>query len=204
MNLYKRIENYLQQRTRVNVVIAGITCSGKTTLANDIRKHFSDKYKVAIISQDDYFKDIWDIPNSRKGVLADGFDAFWTEEFQYDVSMLLKNGVVMTPRYDIASNTRLSKNKIVRAGRINVFEGLHTIHLLEDLNNSIFVYVETDVDTCLERRIARDTSKYHIPEPRVREYWKDCIIPLSERYIFPQKARADIIINGKGGDEYDS
>ncbi|MCR5185870.1 MAG: AAA family ATPase [Clostridia bacterium] len=203
MNLYKRIENQLQSRTRVNIVIAGITCSGKTTLANAIWKHFSDKYKVAVMSQDDYFKDYYDMPVEGRTAVADATDAFWMEEFKFDVAQLLKDGVVMTPRYDIATNTRISKNRIIRSGRINIFEGLHTIHLLGDLKNSIFVYVDTDIETCLERRIARDTSKYHIPEPSVRWYWNNYVIPMSERYVFPQMVDADVIIDGKGGDAYD-
>ncbi len=203
MDLYKRIENQLQSRTRVNIVIAGITCSGKTTLANAIWKHFSDKYKVAVMSQDDYFKDYYDMPVEGRTIVADAIDAFWTDEFKFDVAQLLKDGVVMTPRYDIATNTRISKNRIIRSGRINIFEGLHTIHLLGDLKNSIFVYVDTDIETCLERRIARDTSKYHIPEPSVRWYWNNYVIPMSKRYVFQQMVDADVIIDGKGGDAYD-
>lgn len=57
------------------------------------------------------------------------------------------------PRYDIATNTRVSKNKIVRAGRINVFEGLHTIQLLGELDNCIKIFVDTDIDICLKEEL---------------------------------------------------
>ena len=188
----------------VNIAIAGITCSGKTTLANAIRKYFSNEYAVTIVSQDDYFKNLPDIPRAREGYLTDSIDAFWTAEFKHDVQQLLRNGLVKMPRYDVATNTRVAKYKIVRVGKVNVFEGLHTIHLLKELDNCINVFVDTEIETCLERRIARDTSKFGVPETRIRQYWNDCIKPMCERFIFPQKAYADIIINRKGDDSYDS
>lgn len=200
MNVQKEINKYLLSHNTVNVVIAGITCSGKTTLANDIRNHFSDRYPVALVAQDDYFKNLPNIPRVREGYLTDSIEAFCTEEFKHDVQILFTNGVATMPRYDIATNTRISKSKIVRVGKINVFEGLHTIQLLGELDNSIKIFVDTDIDICLKRRIARDTSKFGVPEKRIREYWNDCVKPMCERFIFPQKENADIIINRKGGD----
>lgn len=200
MNLYEEIESYLQNHSMVNIAIAGITCSGKTTLANAIRKYFSDKHAVAIVSQDDYFKNLPDIPRAREGYLTDSIDAFWTAEFKDNVHQLLQNGVVTMPIYDIATNTRIAKSKVVRVGKVNVFEGLHTIHLLKELDDCINVFVDTEIETCLERRIARDTSKFGVPEARIRQYWNECIKPMSERFIFPQKEYADIIISRKGGE----
>ena len=200
MNIQEEISKYLIGHDTVNVVIAGTTCSGKTTLANEIRKLFSGRYSVTLVAQDDYFKNLSDIPRVREGYLTDSIEAFFTAEFKHDVEMLLANGVSTMPRYDIATNTRINKNKIVRKGSINVFEGLHTIQLLGELDNSIKIFVDTDIDTCLKRRIARDTSKFGVPEERIRQYWSDCVKPMCERFIFPQKANADIIINC-GGDE---
>lgn len=204
MNVHEEIEKHLLSHKTVNVVISGITCSGKTTLANTIRKYFSDKYGVAIVSQDDYFKNLPDIPRVREGYLTDSIDAFLTAEFKHDVQLLLQNGVVTMPRYDVATNTRISKSKIVRADKINIFEGLHTIQLLRELDNCISIFTDTEIETCLERRIARDTSKFGVPEMRIREYWDDCIKPMCERFIFPQKVFADIIISCKGDVSNDS
>ena len=204
MNVYKEIEKHLQNHNMVNIAIAGITCSGKTTLANAIRKYFADKYAVAVVSQDDYFKNLHDIPRAREGYLTDSIDAFCTVEFKKDVQQLLQNGVVTMPIYDIATNTRVAKSKIVRVGKVNVFEGLHTIHLLKELDDCINVFVDTEIETCLERRIARDTSKFGIPEARIRQYWNECIKPMSEKFIFSQKEYADIIISRKGGDYNDN
>lgn len=199
MNVQEAISKYLLSYDTVNVVIAGITCSGKTTLANNIQNHFSDRYSVTLVAQDDYFKNLPDIPQIREGYLTDSIDAFHAIEFKHDVQSLITYGFATMPRYDIATNTRVSKNKIIRTGIINVFEGLHTIELLGKLDNSIKIFLDTDIDVCLKRRIARDTSKFGIPEVRIRQYWNDCITPMCEKFIFPQKEFADITIDCNSG-----
>lgn len=200
MVTFDMIKNHLLVYGSVNVIIAGQTCSGKTTLAKEIRDYFSDKYSVAIISQDDYFKNLEDIPHSPGGYLTDSIDAFHIKEFRDDVHELLKNSTVAMPNYDIATNTRIDKKKMVSSGDINIFEGLHTITLLYDITNCINIFIDTDVDICLKRRIARDTSKYGIPEYVIRPYWNRCIMPMCEKYVFPQLEYADVTINRKGGE----
>lgn len=200
MITFDMIKSHLLVYGSVNVIIAGQTCSGKTTLAKEIRNHFSDKYSVTIISQDDYFKNLEDIPHSPGGYLTDSIDAFHVKEFRDDVHELLKNSVAYMPNYDIATNTRIDKKKMLYRSDINIFEGLHTITILDDMTNCINIFVDTDVDICLKRRIARDTSKYGIPEHVIRPYWNRCIMPMCREYIFPQLEYADITINRKGGD----
>lgn len=194
MDIKLGIQQHLQKHASVNLILAGITCSGKTTLANHFRQLLEKEYTVTIVSQDDYFKDLHAIPRTRGGYLTDSIEAFHTLEFQQDVQLLFQNKVVMMPRYAMASNARISKNKIVRLGQVNIFEGLHTISLLKGLGNCIKLYVDTNPTICLKRRIARDTSKYGIPEERIREYWRECIQPMCEQFIFPQKQEADILL----------
>ena len=208
----KRIEDLLLANGVANVVISGMTCSGKTTLANHIKDVFSGKYTVSILSQDDYFKDLEDIPKSNVGYHMDSTEAFYTEEFVHDSMILFSGGPVLAPIYDIANNKRvIGSGKIIYGADINIVEGLHAIRLIFDkwtmngrINHFKNVFLEVDPNVCLKRRIARDTSKYSVPEWRIRQYWNECIIPLSEKYILPQKALADIIISGKGGDSNDS
>lgn len=194
MDINEAIRKALKSQKRVNVIIAGTTCAGKTTLAKEICNHYWSKYPTAIIQQDDYFKNLPDIPRSLDGYLTDSIEAFHTAEFKSDVELLQRIGFVFMPYYDISTNTRISKTQKVAIGDINVFEGLHTIQLLKNLDKSIKVYIDTDIETCLKRRIERDTSKYGIPEKRIREYWEDCVLPMCEKYIYPQKEMADIII----------
>ena len=53
------------------------------------------------------------------------------------------------------------------------------------------VFLEVDPKVCLRRRIERDTQKYNVPEWIIQQAWNECIIPLSEKYILPQKKYAN-------------
>lgn len=194
MNIYEKIEEYLKNNDNVNVIIAGCTCSGKTTLSDNISKKFSKDYKVSIFEQDVYFKNLEDIPKTRFGYLTDSIYAFHTDEFREDVQEFLTCGKALIPRYHVATNTRYAKDNLIEKGNINIFEGLHTISLLYSVEKSIKVFVNTDIDVCLKRRIERDTTLYKIPEERIREYFRDCILPMYKQFIVTQKDFADIII----------
>ena len=196
MGIYNMIANSLKRNDVLNIIIAGTTCSGKTTLSKNIKERFSYACdNITIFPQDLYFKDLKDAPSSQYGYLMDSIDAFHIEEFKRDASNLIDVGATLIPSYDIETNTRISKDKIIYKGAINIFEGLHTIELLDQIDNCIKIYIDTDINRCLERRIARDTLKYDIPEIDIRNYWKHCILPMSEKYIIPQKEKADIVLN---------
>lgn len=193
MDIYEKISSFLETHNTANVIIAGQTCSGKTTLANRILNYFDGIYSVSIISQDDYFKNLCDIPIANNKYLMEIPEAFWIEEFLDDVHSLLQYGSVYMPNYDIASNSRKNKNKLIYSGQINIFEGLHTIEVLDSLENSISIFVDTSPDVCLKRRVERDSMNLGIPEKIIRQHWTDCIQPQSERFILPQKNFADIV-----------
>lgn len=195
MNVFEEISKYLNHHETVNIIISGVSCSGKSTLATKIQKYFCSRCEVTVVEQDEYFKNLSDIPRSTLGYLTDSIEAFHSDEFKNDVQKLLVENLAIMPKYDIATNTRISKNKIVRKGKINIFEGLHTINLLKDLDNAIKIFVDTDIDTCIKRRIDRDTTKFDIPKQIIIRHWNNCIQPMNEKYILPQKQFADIILN---------
>ena len=176
------------------IFIAGPTCSGKTTLSHTLGNYFwSRLLSVSIICQDDYFKDLSDIPKNRSGYLTDGLSAFHTEEMIKDLTDYDKNGKVQIPMYDIATNSRLKTKQNLLKTQITIVEGLHTIHLFHNLFKGIYIYVDTPIDICLNRRIARDTLKYRISMRRVVEHFYDCIMPLYNSDILPQREFEDVI-----------
>lgn len=194
MNLCREIEKYLENHSSINILIAGVSCSGKTTLADEICDYFFEKCSVAIVHQDDYFKDLIDIPRWNGWRVMDVPDAFHINEFREDVKRLLENRYLYMPTYDIASNRRISKTELVPKGKINIFEGLHTIRILDGLENCVKIFVDTDLETCLDRRIARDTTKFGVSREKIETYWNSCILPMSIRYVLPQKDEATIIL----------
>lgn len=193
MDIYREVSKYLHNHGSVNIIISGQTCSGKTTLASRLHDCFCSMYAVTLVSQDDYFKNRSEFPFNKYGFLMDSPDAFHISEFKQDVQTLLDKSVVSMPRYDISTNTRIDKHRVVHAGQVNIFEGLHTIDYLK-LNNSIKIYLDTDENICLERRIKRDTKLLNVCEQQVIDYWNNCILPTSIEFIYPQKDIADFVL----------
>ena len=183
----------------LNVLIAGLTCSGKTTLATRIQEQLSE-FSVTIVHQDDYYRDLKDIPRTRDGYyLMDSPNAFCVGEFMRDMSNLLADGEVLVPRYCLTDNIRLAKDVLVSRRQVNVFEGLHVISLLRNLVGQSFgVFLATPPEICLARRIKRDAELYGVAETTVREYFEERMTPMAEAYIWPQLKLADTIIDGGG------
>lgn len=196
MNLNDNISSLLEEKRIINIAITGATCSGKTTLAERLKKDFGQKYTVTVIKQDDYFKDIdSNFPRCRYGYLTDTPEAFHTREFRSDVKELLTTFKTVIPRYHIETNRRIAKDKEEKLSDINIFEGLHTIDLLKEGGDFYKIFLNTNLDLCLKRRIQRDTTKYGIPKERVRENFYLCILPMYHQFIMPQLGLADLVIN---------
>lgn len=173
----------------MNILISGISCSGKTTFADEINGlHFE---------QDWYFKDKKEIPICKKGYLFDSPNAFHQGEFRRDVMTLLSQGEVFVPNYDIKINRRISKDRLIVSRKINVFEGLHTINELKDLSDALKIFMDIPLDEILERRIKRDL-RYGIKESEIIRYFKEVMIPMYRMYIEPQKQYTDIVIESEG------
>ncbi len=175
----------------MNIIISGLTCSGKTTLSNEI---YNQNNNTCILREDDYMKDKTFIPHKGKFYLMDLPRAYNIEEYLNDIDRLLREGLCYYPLYDFNINKRINKNELKERKEINIFEGLHTIELLKDLRDSIKVFMDTDIDTCLERRIIRDTNVYKAQERQVREYFNEVILPIYKTHIECQRDLSDVVI----------
>ena len=193
--LTRKVVSMLRQNTSINVIIAGGTCSGKSTLANNTKSQLSNQYSIAVVRQDDYFKDLKDITRSREGYLFDSLSAFHVDEFRQDVRELIEKGQTVVPRYEIALNRRIAKDVNIQCSQINIIEGLHTILLLKDVIRGHTIFLDTSIRVCLERRIKRDTNMLGICEGRVMEFFYNCILPMYQQYILPQKGMANEVIS---------
>lgn len=191
------------EKGRLNIIIAGGTCSGKTTLAKELKSELSDRYSVSVIEQDSYFKNLNECPRIKGGYLMDSINSFYIEEFRADVQKLFQNGEIMIPRYDISSNRRIAKDIPVVCSQINIFEGLHTISLLSDMEDCYKIFLNTSFDTCLASRIKRDMELYHTPKDVIVKLFDNGILPMYGHSILPQVLLADLVVKdiyGKGGD----
>lgn len=179
----------------MNIIISGMTCSGKTTLANKIRDEFND---TTIIHEDDYMKDLKDMPHRGRYYLMDLPSAYHLQEFTNDANLLICTGKTLSPSYDVRNNQRLAKNNLLIRKSINVFEGLHTISTLSNLPNSIKVFMDIPPNICLLRRISRDLSMYNTKKEDIEKYFNEIIMSIYKTHIESQRDNADIVIRKDG------
>ena len=121
--------------------------------------------------------------------------SFHLDEFKKDVKTLIEEKETYTPVYDIKTNKRINKTRLVKSSEIIIFEGLHTISTLKDLRNTLKVFIDIDKELALTRRIERD-KKYGISEEEIKRYFNEVIMSIYKSHIASQKKEADIILNG--------
>lgn len=196
----KRILDYIDKKIKygssASIVIAGCSCSGKTTLAKEITESFGGDKVVTTLHEDDFYKDLKDIPRSKEGVLADHINAFCCKEYINSAKELISMGKVRVPIYDLSVNARTIDLVVAMKGMINVFEGLHAITLLRNEIECLTVFINPGDQECLERRIKRDIKQWNIEREDVVSYWNRCIKPVTEECIMTQAAYADIVVKG--------
>lgn len=196
MQVIAYINDQIGKTKNANIVIAGCSCSGKTTLANELFERLNcNAIQVNIIHEDSYFKNLKDLPRSEQGVLADSIDAFHVEEFVEAATSLVYTDIVYIPDYDLSTNKRKSSyTKMEKSDiNVNVFEGLHSIKLLNNKFECMKIFMNISLQTCLQRRIDRDKRDWNIPKRSVEMYWKTCIEPVSINEILPQKEMANFL-----------
>ncbi len=175
--------------------IAGGTASGKTLIANRIFEALGGQ-RVVIIKQDHYYKDLSHLPWEER-ILAnfDHPDAFDTPLLRDHVRRLLEGEVIEQPNYDFTQHVRLAEKTPVGGHPIIVLEGI-LILSDPDLRSmmDIKVYVDTDADIRLMRRIRRDVEERGRTLQSVLDQYERFVQPMHLQFVEPSKRYADIII----------
>lgn len=186
----------------------GDTGSGKTTLAQRLNEVF--KNNSVIIKQDSYYKDFPDKTfEERVQINYDHPDTFDMARFTDDVRRLKAGETIECPVYNYAEYKRDKDTVTVEPKRIIILEGLF---LFENpaLSNliDIKVFVDTDADVRILRRIIRDVKERgRSLDERGRSLdsvvlqYLTTVKPMHERFIEPEKKRADIIVPEGGYNE---
>ncbi|MDO8424883.1 MAG: adenylyl-sulfate kinase [bacterium] len=193
---------HLIERSRkpVLVLIAGASCSGKTSLAFELKKKIHRQgWRVSILSLDEFFKDIDDpgLPrNEFDQKLFDVVNSYHYLEFLRILHALVSGIDARTPCYDIVKAKRApDKIRLIKANPVIIAEGLFVISLADDCwNNMVKIYVDTGIDTCLKRRLERDTVRFGVSKEQVEREWEQKVLPNYERFVLPQRSQADIVI----------
>lgn len=182
----------------VIIGIAGGTGSGKTTLTRQLKKQFSEK--VSIVYHDNYYKRNDSLTlEQRKKINYDSPDAFDTDIMVEDLKALKSGKAVNCPVYDYSVHNRTDKTLPVEPADVIIVEGILVFQskALRDLMD-IKIFVDTDADERLIRRILRDCGERGRSIDSVCAQYRETVKPMHEKYVEPSKKFADIIVVGGG------
>lgn len=178
--------------------VAGGTGSGKTTLAAHIAKNFGDK--VAVITHDSYYRAQNDKTYEERCLQNyDHPDAFETELLKEHVKALVKGEAVDVPVYDYTVHNRSDATVTVMPKTVIVLEGILLFHdqELRDMMD-LKIFVDTDADERILRRIIRDTEERGRTLDSVITQYLTTVKPMHNAFVEPYKRYADIIVPGGG------
>ncbi|SMC21513.1 uridine kinase [Clostridium acidisoli DSM 12555] len=181
--------------------ITGGTGSGKTTIANEIFRKF-DKSCITMIEQDSYYKDQSNLSyDERTKTNYDHPDAFDTELLVNHLKQLISGKSVEKPIYDFSIHNRKKETVTLEPREIIIVEGIMILDSKEirDLLD-IKVYVDTDADVRIIRRLIRDLNERGRTVDSVIDQYLNVVRPMHMQFIEPTKRYADIIIPEGGRD----
>ena len=174
--------------------IAGGTGSGKTTITRKIMQHFGGD--VSVIYHDNYYKAHHNMSYEERSKLNyDHPDAFDTELMVEDLKKLRRGESIQSPMYDYKIPDRSEKTVTVKPAKVIVVEGILIFQSPElcDLMD-IKIYVDTDADVRILRRIIRDVRDRGRSLDNIVNQYLTTVKPMHEQFVEPSKRKADIII----------
>lgn len=176
--------------------IAGGSASGKTSISRQLKEIFEDSASVSIIRQDDYYKNQSDKTMEER--IKTNYDhplAFDNALLIQHIQALLQGNKIEKPIYDFVEHTRSVSTETIYPCDVIVLEGLFILEdeRLRELCD-IKVFVDTDADIRLIRRLKRDVKKRGRSLDSVIEQYSTTVRVMHERFVEPSKRYADIII----------
>ncbi len=175
--------------------IAGGTGSGKTTVARKIAAGLP-AHAVATLEHDSYYRDHSDIPyEERKHLNYDHPDSLDNELMATHLQALRDGHGVDVPVYDFKTHARLPERRHVAPAPVIIVEGILVfvdprLRALLDMK----IFVDTDADIRVMRRIRRDIEDRGRDFASIREQYYRTVRPMHLQFVEPSKRWADLII----------
>lgn len=182
--------------------ITGGTGSGKSTIADALYSNFS-KDRITMIQQDMYYKDQSHLSMEER--VKTNYDhpmAFDNDLLVEHLQKLIKGEAIEKPRYDFTIHNRAKDTTTVEPREIIIVEGILILEdeRIRDLLD-IKVYVDTDADIRILRRLVRDIDERGRTVESVIDQYLKMVRPMHMEFTEPTKRYADIIIP-EGGHNY--
>ncbi len=174
--------------------IAGGTGSGKTTITRKLVEKFGDE--VSIMYHDNYYKAHHNLPYEERAKLNyDHPDSFDTDLFIEDIKKFKNGETVYCPVYDYSIHDRSEDVVEIKPTRVLIVEGILIFQNLELAKQmDIKIFVDTDADVRILRRIVRDINERERTLESVIDQYLTTVKPMHEQFVEPSKRYADIII----------
>lgn len=178
--------------------IAGGTGSGKTTITKKLKEKFNDN--VTVIYHDSYYKRNDSLSEEERAKINyDCPSAFDTPLLIYHLKKLKNGEAIDCPVYDFTVHNRTDKTVRIEPAQVIIVEGI-LVFENEELRElmDIKIFVDTDADERILRRIRRDVRERNRTLESVMTQYLTTVKPMHEKYVEPTKKLADIIVLGGG------
>ncbi|HZS40224.1 MAG TPA: uridine kinase [Polyangia bacterium] len=188
--------------TPLLIGIAGGTGSGKSTVARKIAEGLPQS-SVGIIDHDSYYRDHSNLDAlARERLNYDHPDALDNDLMVQQLEELRAGRPVDIPIYDFKTHSRLSERRTLMPTRIVIVEGI-LVFVEERVRRllDVKIFVDTDADIRVFRRIRRDIEHRGRTFQSIREQYYTTVRPMHLQFVEPSKRWADLIIP-EGGDNH--
>ncbi|HRJ25918.1 MAG TPA: hypothetical protein PLO61_00235 [Fimbriimonadaceae bacterium] len=177
------------------VLIAGISCSGKTTLADQL----AFRLGATKVSIDDYYYGFDSLSDEEKqAVNFDDPSAIEHGLLLQHLRQLIRGEAVDMPKYDHETFSRSHRPSLVQPGPAVIVEGLFALVWDELVSlTPTRIFVETRPEVAFQRRFMRDTVAFHRDPAAVLARHQAQVVPCQDTIVLPSRSRATMVVSGE-------
>jgi uridine kinase len=191
----KHPDPLVHRTTPLVIGIAGGSGSGKTTVAQEILQRVGPD-RIAFLQHDSYYKDLSGLPPTQRAeVNFDHPNSLETELLTEHIATLRDGRPVEVPIYDFSTHSRTTQTFTVQPRRVILVEGIliFTEAALREMFD-VKIFVDTDSDLRLIRRLERDIAERGRTVQSVIKQYQTTVRPMHLEFVEPSKRYADVII----------
>lgn len=189
------------------VLVGGGSSSGKTYITTRAVKRLSKPGNVTLISFDDYYKDLSNMPlEERKKQNFDNPDAFDWPLLIKHIDALKRGNPIQKPVYDFNQFTRSEKVETIKPSEIIILEGIMALENenLRDIAD-LKLFIACSPERRFLRRLIRDhTERDNRPYETIIQQYFGTVKPMFDEYVEPTQVFADAILYNEGTAESES
>jgi uridine kinase len=182
--------------------VAGGSGSGKTTVVRQIVRHLG-RSQVTVVHHDSYYRDASHLTEEQRAQINyDHPDSLETPLLVRHLHAMRSGRDVEVPVYDFTTHSRLAETETAPARKVVIVDGLlilwdRELRKLMDIK----VFVDTDADIRMIRRLKRDIEERgRTTESIIRQYL-ETVRPMHLEFVEPSKRYADLIVP-QGGENH--